>query len=228
MKNQLIFLIAIITIHFKIYATPAPGEEYIYVEPQSRYDNGYPETRYHFIIEKFKEIFSPIINEQGGTLIVFSDWTDGAVNMWAGRIENEYRLEIPGGFSRFYLINEDAFILTICHELGHLLGGEPSSYDISFEGQADYYSSFKCAERVFPQIEPYKSRQDNIEVDKACANRKTPTDSETCKRTLLGALSATSYYAEIANVAFPQLSKRDPSRVDKTIEKHLEFISSEI
>ncbi len=84
-----------------------------------KWDNGYPESRYQSVLAKVKDLYAPLIQGLGGELIFIADWTDGAVNMWAERLGDSYILEVPGGFPRYYLINEEAFLLTICHELGH-------------------------------------------------------------------------------------------------------------
>ena len=118
---------------------------------QDDWNNGYPEQRYHFVLDKIIEIYTPIIEAKGGTFHILRDWGDGSVNAWAWRIADEYHLEVPGGMSRFHLINEEAFILVVCHEIGHHLAGHPikkNSTWASAEGQSDYFATNDCLKRV--------------------------------------------------------------------------------
>ena len=48
------------------------------------------------------------------------------------------------------VLQDDAFTLGICHELGHLMGGHPFiKKGLSTEQQADYFATHKCLKRVF-------------------------------------------------------------------------------
>ena len=121
------------------------------------YDNGYPEQKYTYVLDTFIEVYTPIIAKRGGTFHILRDFKDGSVNAWAWRIGSEYHLEVPGGMSKYYLITEEGFIATICHELGHLLAGSPTKGqggNISVEGQSDYFSSSKCLSRMLLKISP--------------------------------------------------------------------------
>lgn len=187
--------------------------------PLGTFDNGYPEEKYNLVIESFKNIYGPIIEERGGQLMILDDWTDGAVNMWAFRWGHEYWLEIPGGMSRYHLINEEAFILSICHELGHLLGGSPQRGDISLEGQSDYYAGSQCIEKMLTAIEPIKELQLEPDVEKACEDLQA-SKLELCRRSLKGGLSLTSYYAELESSPFPKLSTPSENVVEETLTTH--------
>lgn len=179
-----------------------------------RYDNGYPKYKYDEVLEAVKAVYTPIVEAKGGSFYIQEDWLDGAVNMWAFRLGTEYWLEIPGGMSRYILINEEAFITSICHELGHLLGGEPMRGDISLEGQSDYYATQECVASILTVVEPYRSQPPNQEVDGICE------DDFLCKRVLKGALSLTSYYAELEGVSFPLYSKKSGVEVENTLKVH--------
>lgn len=192
-----------------------------FAQPQvdSRWDNGYPEHRYQFVLQKAYSTYAPIIEDLGGTLQFISDWQDGAVNMWADRIGDEYILEIPGGFSRYHLINEEAFILTICHELGHLLGGEPARGLISYEGQSDYFSTLECSKKLFLEITTADAPLGTPAEEEFCQTHKSKSLEE-CLRHTRGMLSVTSYFAEIINKAFPLIETPDPSIAPETIFSH--------
>lgn len=188
------------------------GDDYAFA-PLSKFNNGYPEQKYEQVLTSLLDVYGPIVKERGGELKILKDWSDGAVNMWAFRWDKEYWLEIPGGMSRYYLINEEAFVVSICHELGHLLGGQPKSGNISFEGQSDYFATQECAELLLSEIKPYKDLAKDKEVDEYCEN-------SLCSRVLKGAKSLTSYYAELEKKAAPQISTPSQIEVGSTLTRH--------
>jgi hypothetical protein len=189
---------------------------YFFSQLNDPFDNGYPETKYQEVISIVKKTYDPIIKALGGELFILDDWTDGAVNAWANRLGQEYWLEIPGGLSRYHLINEEAFVVTICHEIGHLLGKEPLKNMISFEGQADYYATNDCIDNLLSQITALKILPNDTEVQALCND----DEDSLCQRSLKGSLSITSYFAEIANQQFPRFSTPSTVKVKKTLEVH--------
>lgn len=180
------------------------------------YDNGYPENKYNEILDKFIEIYTPVIAIKGGTFHILRDFKDGSVNAWAWRLSDEFHLEVPGGMSRYYLISEEGFITTICHELGHLLGGAPlkgSKSHISSEGQSDYFGASHCLKRVLSEITPYKPLKVDPELETVCSD-------ELCKRAMSGMKSINAYYAKIAKVPFPRLSIESTEVARRTKDSH--------
>lgn len=185
----------------------------------SRWNNGYGEKRFFYVLEKLNEVYGPVIGDLGGELVLHTDWTDGAVNMWAERWGDRYILEIPGGFARYHLINEEAFLLTICHELGHLLGGPPQTGVISLEGQSDYFSTGECSRKLFEAVLPQTKKQPSPQELEFCKGA-VGESSDVCHRHTAGMLSVTSWFAEIAGLAPPRLDTPDSSQVSKTLEAH--------
>jgi hypothetical protein len=216
MNLRLVIFMSLILISFRGLASQPPNP--IQVTPHSRYDNGYQESRFNEVIMTLKAVYGPIIQQLGGELVVLDDWSDGAVNMWAWRVGAEYVLEIPGGFSRFYLINEAAFLLTICHELGHLLGGDPAQDQISYEGQSDYFSAKDCPRELFMAFDQVVRPELPAEVRDLCQNESERR--ELCHQVLVGGLSATAYYAELEGAPAPLFSTPSPEKVKKTISTH--------
>ena len=221
--NTLFMFKTILFVYMILVSYVAGASSYPYhthVSLGDRYDNGYPESKYNEVLDTLIEVYSPIIAQRGGTFHIMRDWSDGAVNMWAFRYGDEYWLEIPGGMARYHLINQDAFLLSACHEIGHLLGGAPfkgSNQQISLEGQSDYYAGKDCIERVLDQVEPYGETELNPEVSEACVPY---ADFNICYRTLLGALSLSSYYGELEKVNFPKLSTPSQVVVGETLKIH--------
>ncbi len=187
--------------------------------PLDIFDNGYSEEKFNQVLQVVLDIYSPIIESLGGELKILSDWSDGAVNMWAFRLGDEYWLEIPGGMSRYHLIIEEAFVLSICHELGHMLGGVPQQGLISLEGQADYWATFDCVSKLLPEITPNQALDVSDEVKGICKHFENES-IQLCHRAFQGALSLTSYYAEVEGSLYPQFSTPSSDVVYKTLNTH--------
>lgn len=69
----------------------------------------------------------------------------------------EHNIFLFGGYARIEGMTQDTVIATLCHELGHGVGGEPLKQKrdlepISTEGQSDYYAYRFCLERMFKRI----------------------------------------------------------------------------
>ena len=72
-------------------------------------------------------------------------------------------LTIMGGLLRMEGATQDSAVLTLCHELGHGIGGAPykienkfEDYESSLEAQSDYYSTIVCAPKIWEKLHPEK------------------------------------------------------------------------
>lgn len=68
--------------------------------------------------------------------------------------ENSYKLMVLGGMTRMPEMTLDAYAAIICHEIGHIIGGEPKQTIpiadwASAEGQADFFSASTCLPKYF-------------------------------------------------------------------------------
>ena len=94
-----------------------------------------------------------------------------------------------GGYAKIEGMTIEGIANTLCHELGHGIGGAPyknttDSYLVSVEGQADYYAASVCLKRILKHIAPKKapSALDGF-VDGKCRKYfKTVTDIKNCFR----------------------------------------------
>jgi hypothetical protein len=117
--------------------------------------SGITQSEAEEIIKKIELIYSPIIKSKGLHFKINKLWTSDIVNCSAILEENTFFIELHGGLTRHPLLTRDSFALTLCHELGHYLGGAPK-FEImenkrwsSLEGQADYFATLKCMRRLF-------------------------------------------------------------------------------
>jgi hypothetical protein len=113
-------------------------------------------------MDRVSEFYAPIVKSKGGQLEMLKNWTSGEVNASASRSpENPkiWTVEMFGGLARHPLMTNDGFMMVICHELGHHIGGAPviARDWATNEGQADYFASLKCLRRVL-------EKDDNIGI----------------------------------------------------------------
>lgn len=101
----------------------------------------------------------------------------------------EHNLFLFGGYARIPGMTVDTVIATVCHELGHGIGGEPlklkkEAEPISAEGQSDYFAYRYCLERMFKRI-PAKAPAVPVSpfVEKICRQNSAGPDAlEFCYR----------------------------------------------
>jgi hypothetical protein len=85
----------------------------------------------------------------------------------------------------------DGFAFTLCHELGHLMGGEPKKKNgetktwASAEGQADYFAASICLRRVLAKLNPAPKQDIPLPVKTACEIIADPNASKLCERTAM-------------------------------------------
>lgn len=144
-------------------------------------------------VEEVAESFSEaVVNElpQGQELIIHLEAMNPKVNASIEKIDNNLVINVLGGFLGHPKLQADVFLLLLCHELGHVLGGPPYKSRngwSSTEGQADYYSGLICA-------------------------RNLGFDNETF---LKAALTLTSIYAEAGFQPKPSLNSCDNSATQR-------------
>ena len=130
----------------------------------SKYDkeaNGMTEENFLSIINRVSSLYIPIVASKGAKLEMINKWDDETVNAYADRDGDKWHVTMFGGLARHKFATDDAFMLVVCHEAGHHLGGAPKygggSDWAANEGQADYFGALKCMKRVL-------ENDDNIAV----------------------------------------------------------------
>ena len=87
------------------------------------------------------------------------DWETPYFSAWVtDDAPGKYTISIWGGLTRIPGMNDNGLAMVMCHEVGHLLGGEPRSKLPAFlwassEGQSDYYASAVCLKRYYSLLE---------------------------------------------------------------------------
>lgn len=157
------------------------------------------EKEFNDVIAKLVRIYQPEFEALGEKLVLVGSWDYDDVNAVAYRIGKEDWIQVYGGLARQPSLTRDGLALVLCHEIGHYLGGFPIYNDegkLSFEGEADYFSTLKCARKFFADEDNAKAIADQkIEplVKETCEKQfARNTDRLLCLRSSLAAFSMAS------------------------------------
>lgn len=111
------------------------------------------ESSFYRLIDGVTAYYLADIKAMGAKLTVNRNWRANGVNANATRTENRWYINIYGGLARHPQQSLDGFILAVCHEFGHHLGGFPFKlYTYTWaanEGQADYFATQACVKGIW-------------------------------------------------------------------------------
>lgn len=135
------------------------NDQKIYVGDKAA--NNMTEEKFLDAVNRVSSIYAPIVQKLGKTLVMNNYWTNPQVNASAKPVGSQMHVNMYGGLARHKFATVDGFMMVVCHELGHHLGGAPR-YEKntgwgSSEGQADYFAGLKCMRRVL-------ENEDNIAI----------------------------------------------------------------
>jgi hypothetical protein len=103
--------------------------------------------------------FNEVLTKTSKPLVIQLQWDSPYFGAGAIQDDSFVSVRVFGGMVRTPEMTEDIYALILCHELGHMIGGEPYQ-DIpgaewtSVEGQADFFAASVCLPRYFKTLEP--------------------------------------------------------------------------
>jgi hypothetical protein len=181
------------------------------------------------MLDEITEIYKPIVASFGGAVLTLErQWTNPEVNAWAYRPGDKiWRVVVTGGIARRPEVTQDAFVMAVCHEIGHFLGGFPQ-YEFSWssaEGQADYYATQTCTKLVWSKdVEENAAARALIdETPKNHCDNYYDNEAEQnlCYRQMLAAASLARILKVIGRETVDaSFDTPDPSQVAKTYTGH--------
>ncbi len=229
-------LLCLILISFQTLACTESGEEFLPPNdlkfPISK-RTGLSLEQYHEAIDRVLKAYTPVAKQYGATIVMQRSWESETVNAGTYREDQgkSWVINLYGGFARHPYITQDGYMLVVCHEIGHHIGGAPKKYYpdrgliwASTEGQSDYFATLKCLRKVF-------RRDNNVEIvnqmdvpeniRKECSLSFT-TDGEValCVRTSMAGLSVARVNADGRSVPLPEFDVVDNNIVDETANNH--------
>lgn len=145
-------------------------------------------------MDEIRALYGPIVAQQDFGVIIVPKWESDAVNAYT--VDSSERvIFIMGGFARAPHMTVDGVALTLCHELGHNLAGDPMRPMYvgepwsSVEGQSDYYATSKCLKRYFDEyyreVDPVKMNLSPRAVSKCLEVYGEGRDNQICLRSMI-------------------------------------------
>lgn len=135
---------------------PARDQKQVSLQKQER-------TWARSVLIEFEKTLKPSIKSSGFELIVRVDSASVSESARAERDGARAIITVDGGLLKSPRLTEDGLRTTLCHELGHVLGGAPRRHvppewdgpvaadglsEMTSEGQADYYASAICFRKL--------------------------------------------------------------------------------
>lgn len=166
-----------------------------------------------------------------------SDAASAHVILKAGE---DWTVQVTGGFLTVPSMTTEVFALTMCHEMGHFVGGFPFKTgrrgdgalgtSIAAEGQADYFATKDCLPRLWAD-ETEANAAAFAELDPSARERCTAAygdlaSQQLCGRILRASLQTGRFYEEQAvlqaprEIVYPRLDTPDTTETPVTKEGH--------
>ena len=207
-------------------------ENSLWIGPDFKGPTTITEARFNEILDRVQRIYTPIVEDKGGKLVVSRNWTDGTVNAYAQQSGSTWTISMFGGLARHETITEDGFALVACHEIGHHIGGAPKKASYfgsswaSNEGQSDYWGTMKCLRR-------YMAEDDNIAIveamgpidqyaqEKCEANFTSPEEIAMCIRGSMAGMSLGNLFRALRRMTtLLEFKTPDPAVATRTNDAH--------
>lgn len=121
------------------------------------------------------------IKNKGGNFTWSFDWSNPYLGAGSTFFDNTYSVVLWGGMIRAPGSDFEVLAVMLCHELGHILGGEPyqrfgenAEQDwSSAEGQSDWFAATQCLPKVFRHFKDTNFIQNNFNLELAPVCQKT-------------------------------------------------------
>ena len=178
--------------------------------------------KFNRLINQVTSLYVDTVKNLGGNLVSEALWDSNELNAYAEKNNEYWRIIFHGALYRQKQMTDDGFVMTICHELGHLLGGAPFKLGqkTSAEGQADFWSSSICAKKYFSEF-PEEIVQKNQFVSEQCSQKYDNSfDQKICYRTTMAGHSLASFLGTNYNGKIPEFNTPDRRVVDITTQLH--------
>lgn len=181
--------------------------------------------KFELISNRITSLYSDTIKQLGGNLQVDLDWDLPEANAYARKINSLWLLEFYGALYRHKTVTDDGYALTVCHELGHLIGGAPFKVltKLSVEGQADFWATSVCLKKYFteyPEKVSMKEGSAKQQCDRQYADDENAKNN--CYRTALAGMSMATFFSELMKAPQPEFEKKDPKDRSATKQIHPE------
>lgn len=187
---------------------------------------GIDEATFKNVLKTFTAVYKPIAAEKGFKLQVINKWQDPTVNSNTDEVGRAWPINAYGGLARYNNMTADGYMLVLCHEIAHHVGGAPKYSDSDWatnEGQSDYFATMKCFREV---VESGFHQQFDLSdvppmVAKACAiQHKNVDDIKLCIRGSMAGYVLGNVLAALGGDRVAYFSTPDKTVVKSTNHSH--------
>lgn len=182
--------------------------------------------KFELITNRVISLYSDTIKKLGANLQVDLDWdSPDELNAYARKVNSLWLLNFYGALYRDKSMTDDGYALSVCHEVGHLIGGAPFKVltKLSVEGQADFWAASVCAKKYFSEYPEKVSMKEGIAKQKC--DRLYPDDQDAqniCYRTALAGMATTTFLGSLVKAPQPEFEKTDKNDRSATKQIHPE------
>jgi len=183
------------------------------------------EESFHEIINKVYELYEDEFLLHQRPVKVFADWTTPYFSAWATFQDNMYGINFWGGMARLDNMTYETFAFIACHEVGHIIAGEPYSTSAdtwaSAEGQSDAFAATICLKNFFKST---PEKREVYPIDESlkdeCVSRYQDVNNQRLCQRILFAGEGFKYaleflYSDVQNLSY---LTPDPTIVKDTIK----------
>ncbi len=204
-------------------------ENNLKIEVGDKASNNMTKEMFLDAVSRVSTVYEPIVAEKGGKLIMNNRWDDATVNASAQQSGKNWQVNMYGGLARHPLVTVDGFMMVVCHELGHHIGGAPrkggfGSAWASNEGQSDYFAGLKCMRRVLEKEDNIaivsKMTIDEEVVTKCESIYKSESEIALCQRISMAGKSLAMLLGDLGGNSNVKFTTPDTSKVARTNDNH--------
>lgn len=178
------------------------------------YSSDKTQEKFETIAHNVANLYTDTVKELGGNLKVTLFWDSNEVNAFAMKLRSDWEVILHGGLYKDRRVTDDGYALTVCHEIGHFLGGAPFKLgqETSAEGQADYWATSVCMKKYFEAYPKEVTLKDGP-AKKSCDSKfaNSPVGLNTCYRATEAGLSLATFLGQVSEGKTPNYATPDRS-----------------
>lgn len=183
---------------------PHIQRQYFELKPYDQPRSEMTEIKAREIISDFFDFFKAHKGAAG--LKIELDWINPYLSAHAQLIGNSSVVTVWGGFLRAPGMTPTILVTTLCHELGHVMGGAPfqtiKGSEFSTEGQSDFFAGLDCLPR-FAKAFPQYFSDPPPQILEFCQGDKD------CTATLSGGLATVQFMQKWSFVPYEPVSLKN-------------------
>lgn len=184
------------------------------------------EQQFLTTIHEIHALYFPMSQDLGRPMEIFHDWKMPYFSAWASNLDQVFKINFWGGFARLPSMSIETWEFVVCHEVGHIVGGEPMEdnkllNDFSAEGQSDYFAITECLPhyyRTFARTQFDRSRSTKFELETCNKRYKNTIDQNICLKTLKAGRDFSHILRESGHTDDPTSYHTPAPHTDETID----------